>query len=187
MKKETNRDYCWNLLCEHTQNDSLRKHALAVEACMRYYAKKYGEDENYWGNVGLLHDFDYEKYPDYSQHPFKGAEILRELGFEDKFIRAVLAHAEHTGVKRENLLEKSIFACDELAGFILAVVYVRPNKTIDEVDVKSVIKKLKDKAFARAVNREEISKGAQELEISLEEHIQNCISALKEYKEKLNI
>jgi putative nucleotidyltransferase with HDIG domain len=187
MGKEKDRNYCWELLCEYTQSESLRKHALAVEACMKYYAEKYNEDVDYWGNVGLLHDFDYEKYPDYKDHPFKGAEILRTLGFEEKFVNAVLAHAEHTGKKRESLLEKTIFACDEISGFLIAVVYVKPNKKIEEVDVKSVKKKLKDKAFARAVNREEIIKGSQELNLPLDEHIQNCIEALKQAKEKLNI
>jgi predicted hydrolase (HD superfamily) len=134
----------------------------------------------YWGNVALLHDFDYEMYPEADQHPFEGAKILTERGFDEKFINAVLSHADYTGVPRDSLLKKVLFACDELAGFITAVAYVRPNKTVLEVEVKSVLKKMKDKAFAKNVSREDIKRGAEELGIPLEEHIQFCIDAMKQ-------
>jgi len=182
-----NREICWSILNEYTKSESLIKHALAVETCVRAYAKKFNEDEEYWGNVALLHDFDYEMYPTEKEHPFKGSEILKEKGFDDDFRRAVLSHADYTGVKRETMLEKVLFACDELAGFITAVTFVRPSKTVDEVEVKSVKKKLKDKAFARAVSREDIILGADELNIPLEEHIEFCIMAMRENKENLGL
>lgn len=187
MENYLDRDYCLSLLKEYTQNESLLMHAFAVESCVRAYAKKFGEDENYWGNVALLHDFDYEKFPTAEEHPFKGAEILREKKFPEDFIQAILSHADYTGVKRETLLQKTLFACDELAGFLTAVAYVRPSKSIDEVEVKSVKKKLKDKAFARAVSREDIIKGAEELGIDLDEHIAFCIEAMKQNKELLGL
>lgn len=187
MENYLDRDYCLSLLKEYTQNESLLKHAFAVESCVRAYAKKFGEDENYWGNVALLHDFDYEKFPTAEEHPFKGAEILREKKFPEDFIQSILSHADYTGVKRETLLQKTLFACDELAGFLTAVAYVRPSKSIDEVEVKSVKKKLKDKAFARAVSREDIIKGAEELGIDLDEHIAFCIEAMKQNKELLGL
>lgn len=182
-----NREYCLSLLKEYTKSESLLKHAFAVESCVRAYAEKYGEDIDYWGNVALLHDFDYEMYPTAEEHPFKGAEILRQLGFDQNFINAILSHADYTNVPRDSLLKKVLFACDELAGFITAVAYVRPSRTIDEVEVKSVIKKMKDKAFARAVNRDDIIKGSQELGIPLEEHIQFCIDAMKKNKNLLGL
>ena len=185
--KSKDRNYCLLLLKEYTQNDSLLKHAYAVETCVKAYAKKFNEDEAYWGNVALLHDFDYEKYPTAEEHPFKGSEILKEKGFDEDFREAILSHADYSGVPRNNLLRKTLFACDELAGFITAVTYVRPNKTITEVEVKSVKKKLKDKAFARNVSREDIHKGAEELGISLDEHIEFCIKAMKENKEELGL
>lgn len=184
---EKNRDECWNILNEYTKSDSLIKHALAVETCVKAYAEKFGEDAEYWGNVALLHDFDYEKFPTAEEHPYKGSEILQEKGFGDEFRKAILSHADYTGVKRETLLEKVLFACDELAGFITAVTYVRPSKTVDEVEVKSVKKKLKDKAFARAVSREDIKLGAEELGIPLEEHINFCIKALRKNKDALGL
>lgn len=187
MENYLDRDYCLSLLKEYTQNESLLKHAFAVESCVRAYAKKFGEDENYWGNVALLHDFDYEKFPTAEEHPFKGAEILREKKFPEDFIQSILSHADYTGVKRETLLQKTLFACDELAGFLTAVAYVRPTKSIDEVEVKSVKKKFKDKAFARAVSREDIIKGAQELGVDLDEHIAFCIEAMKQNKELLGL
>lgn len=187
MNKEimNDREYCLSILKEYTKNESLLKHAYAVESCVRAYAEKFNEDSEFWGNVALLHDFDYEMYPSLEDHPFKGSEILREKGFSEEFVKAVLSHADHTKVPRETKLEKALFACDELAGFITAVAYVRPSKSVDEVEVKSVKKKMKDKAFARAVNREDITKGAEELGISLDEHIQFCIEAMK--KNKLNL
>ncbi len=186
-EKSRDREYCLSILKEYTKSDSLLKHAFAVETCIRAYAKKFGEDENYWGNVALLHDFDYEMYPTAEEHPFKGAEILKEKGFDDNFRNAILSHASYSGVPRNNLLSKTLFACDELAGFITAVTYVRPNKTVSEVEVKSVKKKMKDKAFARTVSREDIIQGAEGLGIPLEEHIEFCINAMKENKEELGL
>ena len=182
-----NRGECWKILNEYTKSEALIKHALAVETCVRGYAKKFNEDEEYWGNVALLHDFDYEMYPTADDHPFKGSEILKEKGFDEAFRKAILSHADYSGVERETLLEKVLFACDELAGFITAVTYVRPSKTVDEVEVKSVKKKLKDKAFARAVSREDILKGAELLGIPLDEHIGFCIKAMRANKEQLGL
>ncbi len=184
---EKDRNYCLNILNEFTQSDSLLKHAFSVEVCVREYAKKFNEDIELWGNVALLHDFDYEKYPSMEQHPSEGERILRERGFSDLFRRAILSHADHTHVTRVTLLEKVLFACDELAGFITAVTLVRPSKSIDEVEVKSVKKKMKDKGFAKAVNREDIINGAEELEITLDDHIQICINAMRSIKENLGL
>lgn len=184
---EKNRESCLAILKEYTKNDSLLKHAYAVETCVRAYAKKFNEDEAFWGNVALLHDFDYEMYPTAEKHPFKGSEILRERGFNEDFRTAILSHADYTNVPRETLLQKVLFACDELAGFITAVTYVRPNKSIDEVEVGSVKKKMKDKAFAKNVSREDIVKGAELLNIPLEEHIQFCIDAMKVNKVELGL
>ena len=181
------RNYCHNLLKEYTHSDSLLKHAYAVETCVKAYAEKFGEDTDYWGNVALLHDFDYEKYPDAEQHPFKGSEILKDKGFDEEFRNTILSHADYTGVPRESKLAKTLYACDELAGFITAVTYVRPNKTIDEVEVRSVKKKMKDKAFARNVSRDDIMKGSAELGIPLEDHIAFCIVAMKQNKEILGL
>lgn len=181
------RDFCNNLLKEYTQSDSLLKHAYAVETCVKAYAEKFGEDVDYWGNVALLHDFDYEKYPTAEEHPFKGSEILKEKGFDEEFRNAILSHADYSGVARNSLLAKTLYACDELAGFITAVTYVRPNRTIDEVEVKSVKKKMKDKAFARNVDRDDIIKGALELGIELDEHISFCIQSMRKNKEELGL
>lgn len=181
------REYCLNLLKEYTKSESLLNHAFAVETCVRAYAKKFNEDNDYWGNVALLHDFDYEKFPTEKEHPFKGSEILNEKGFDKEFRDTILSHADYTGIPRNSLLSKVLFACDELAGFLTAVTYVRPNKSIDEVEVKSVKKKLKDKAFARSVSREDITKGAAELGIELDEHIGFCIEAMKMNKENLGL
>jgi putative nucleotidyltransferase with HDIG domain len=169
----------WCLLTEFTQSESLRKHALAVEACLRAYARKRGEDEELWGVVGLLHDFDYEKYPSLEDHPFRGSEILKERGYSEEIRRAILSHATYSGVLRESMLEKTLFACDELAGFITACALVKPSKSLAEVEAPSVKKKMKDKAFARSVNREDIKVGATELGVPLEEHIAFCIEAMK--------
>jgi putative nucleotidyltransferase with HDIG domain len=184
---QKNREYCLSLLKEYTKSDSLLKHAYAVETCVKAYAKKFGEDELYWGNIALLHDFDYEMYPTAEDHPFKGSEILKEKGFDEDFRNTILSHADYSGVPRNTLLAKTLFACDELAGFITAVTYVRPNKTVDEVEVKSVKKKMKDKAFARSVSREDIINGAEELGIPLEEHIQFCINAMRANKTELGL
>lgn len=182
---EINRDECHKILTEYTKSESLLKHAYAVESCVRAYAKLYNENIEYWGNAALLHDFDYELFPTADEHPFKGSEILKEKGFSEDFRNAILSHADYSGVPRDTLLSKVLFACDELAGFITAVTYVRPSKSIDEVETKSVLKKMKDKAFARAVNRDDIINGASQLGVSLDEHINFCINALKDNREAL--
>ena len=184
---EQDREYCHNLLKEYTKGEGLLKHAYSVETCVKAYAKKFGEDENYWGNVALLHDFDYEKYPSMEEHPSEGSKILEQKGFGDEFRRAIMSHANHTNVTRETKLEKTLFACDELAGFITAVTLVRPSKSLDEVKIKSVKKKMKDKRFAAAVSREDIINGAEDMGIPLEEHIQFCIDAMREQKELLGL
>jgi len=184
---QRDRNFCLSLLKEFTKSESLLKHAYAVESCVRAYAEKFGEDVEYWGNVALLHDFDYELYPTAQEHPFKGAEILKQKGFEENFVKSILSHADYSGEPRDTLLKKVLFACDELAGFITAVTYVRPSKSIDEVEVSSVKKKLKDKAFAKAVNRDDIINGAAILEVTLEEHVQFCIDAMKKNKEVLGL
>src|SRR5437868_647384 len=175
----TDRAAAWSLLTEFTQSESLRKHALAVEACMRAYARKGGADEELWGTVGLIHDFDYEKYPSPQEHPYKGNEILKQRGYSDEIRRAIMSHAEYSGVTRDSQMEKALFACDELAGFITAVALVKPSKSLAEVEAKSVRKKMKDKAFARSVSRDDIVQGAAELGVELEVHIGFCIEAMK--------
>jgi putative nucleotidyltransferase with HDIG domain len=175
----TDREAAWSLLTEFTQSESLRKHALAVEACMRAYARQCGEDEQKWGVVGLIHDFDYEKYPTLDNHPMRGSEILEQRGWPEEIRRAILSHADHTGVARQTRLEHALFACDELAGFITAVALVKPGKSLAEVDARSVRKKMKDKAFARSVKRDDITQGAQELGLELEQHISFCIDAMR--------
>ena len=181
------REAAWELLTEFTQSESLRKHALAVEACVRAYARKFGEDESKWGIVGLIHDFDYERYPSAEEHPFKGNQILAERGWPEEVRRAIMSHADYSGVKRESLLEKTLFACDELAGFITASALVKPNKSLAEVEAKGVRKKMKDKAFARSVNREDIVNGAADLGVDLEEHIAFCIEAMKRIAKELGL
>lgn len=181
-----NRSEAWDLLCEYTKNENLRKHALAVEACMRSYAKKCGEDEEGWGVVGLIHDFDYEVYPNAPDHPLKGSEILREKGLSEEIRRAILGHADYTGVPRDTLMARTLFACDELAGFITACSLVRPDKIVS-LEAKSVRKRMKDKAFARSVSREDISKGAEELGIPLDEHITFCIQAMRAIADQLGL
>jgi predicted hydrolase (HD superfamily) len=180
---EINRETAWNLLTEFTQSESLRKHALAVEACMRACSKKHGdasrEAEELWGVIGLIHDFDYERWPSLEDHPYRGNEILEQRGYPDQIRRAIMSHAEYTGVTRDTPLEKCLFACDELAGFITAVALIKPSKSLAEVDVKSVRKRMKDKAFARKVNREDIIQGAASLGVDLDEHIGFCIEAMK--------
>src|SRR2546423_2303647 len=183
----SDRNAAWNLLTEFTQSESLRKHALAVEACMRAYARKFGADEELWGTVGLLHDFDYEKYPTPQDHPYKGNEILKVRGYSDEIRRAIMSHAEYSGVSRDTQMEKALFACDELAGFITACALVKPGKSLAEVEAKSVRKKMKDKAFARSVNRNDITSGAAELGVDLEEHIAFCIEAMKGIAKELGL
>src|SRR5712692_1575917 len=175
----TDRKVTWCLLTEFTQSESLRKHALAVEACMRAYARKFSADEDLWDAVGLLHDFDYDKYPSAEEHPYKGNEILKERGYSDEIRRAIMSHADYTGVSRETPLEKALFACDELAGFLTAVALVKPGKSLAEVEAKSVRKKMKDKAFARSVSRDDIVNGVRELDVELDEHIAFCVEAMK--------
>jgi len=182
-----NRASAWSLLCEYTQSESLRKHMLAVEACMRAYARKFGEDEERWGVTGLLHDFDYEKYPTPAEHPFIGNKILEERGYPEEMRRAILSHAEYSGVKRESTMEKTLFACDELTGFITATALVKPSKSLAEVEAKSVRKKMKDKAFARSVNRDDLVNGATDLGVDLEEHIAFCIEAMKRVAGELGL
>ncbi len=181
------RESAWGLLTEFTQSESLRKHAMAVEACMRAYARRFGEDEEKWGIVGLLHDFDYERWPSLDDHPFKGSEILKERGYPEEIRRAILSHAERTGVERVSAMEKALFACDELAGFITASALVKPNKSLAELDASSVRRKMKDKAFARSVSREDIINGAADLGVDLEEHISFCIEAMKSIAAELGL
>ena len=175
------------LLHEYTKSESLRKHALAVETAMRAYAKKFSADEEVWGTTGLIHDFDYEMYPQAPDHPVKGSEILKTKGYSDEIRTAILGHASYSGVPRESLMAKALFACDELCGFIVACSLVRPNKKIEGLEVSSVKKKLKDKAFARNVNREDIVQGALELGLPLEEHIQFVIDAFKANASELGL
>ncbi len=181
------REQAWQLVCEWIQNENMRKHLLAVEAAMRFYARKFGEDEEKWGLVGLLHDLDYERHPDPPEHPQVGANFLREQGLPEDMVQAILAHADWTGVPRETLMAKALFACDELTGFLVACALVMPNKKLSEVKVDTVLRKMKDKSFARKVSREDIVKGAQELGIPLEEHIANVLTAMNEIAEKLGL
>jgi putative nucleotidyltransferase with HDIG domain len=186
------RDDAWQLLCEFTQSESLRKHMLAVEVCVRAYARKQGADEELWGITALLHDFDYERWPNNEhaadkEHPAEGCRILRERGYSEEIIRAILSHAEYSGVPRQSALEHTLFACDELAGFITACTYVRPSKSILDLEADSVKKRLKDKAFARGVSRDDVRKGAEELGIPLEEHIAFCIAAMREQADALGL
>ena len=181
------RDAAWGLLTEYTQSESLRKHGLAVEACLRAYARKLSGDEDLWGLVGLIHDFDYEKYPTAAEHPYKGNDILKERGYSEEIRRAIMSHAEYSGVPRVTPMEKALFACDELAGFITACALVKPGKSLVEVEAKSVRKKMKDKAFARSVNRDDIVNGAADLGVDLEEHIAFCIEAMKEIAGELGL
>lgn len=173
----SDRERAWNLLCKYTETDSLRKHALAVESALRHFAGKFGEDVDYWGAVGLLHDFDYEKFP--AEHPLAGVIILSDNGYDDAFINSVLSHVDATGIPRDDQLKKTLFAVDELCGFVTAVALVRPSKKVADVEVKSVLKKMKDKAFARQVSRDDIKKGAEDLGMPLAEVVENVIEALK--------
>jgi len=183
-----NRQAAWELLKEYTQSESLTKHALAVEAALRAYAAKFGEDPDTWGIVGLIHDFDYERYPSAEAgHPFKGVEVLRARGYPEFMVKAVLSHAEYSGVPRETLLEKTLFACDELCGFITAAALIRPTKSILDLEATSVRKRMKDKAFARNVKREDILKGAEELGVELTEHVTFVIKAMQGIANELGL
>ncbi len=181
-----NRGEAWSLLCEYTKNENLRKHALAVEACMRAYARKLGGDEATWSVVGLIHDFDYEIYPNAPDHPLKGSEILKEKGVAEEIRRAILGHADYTGVPRDTPMAKVLFACDELAGFITACSLVRPDR-IASLEARSVRKRMKDKAFARSVSREDITRSAEELGVPLDEHITFCIEAMRAIADQLGL
>jgi len=188
------RNDAWTLLCEYTQNESLRKHALAVEACVRAYARKAGTnvDEELWGLTALLHDFDYERWPNAAhspteEHPAGGSALLRERGYTEEMIRAIVSHADYCAVPRETPLEHTLFACDELAGFLTACSLVKPSKSIFDVEPDSVKRKLKDKAFARGVNREDVRKGAEELGVPIEEHIAFCIAAMRGVADALGL
>ena len=181
------RNQAWEILCEFTKSDSLRRHAMAVEACTTAYSVKFGEDEAKWGVTALLHDFDWEVHPEAPDHPMKGEPILAERGVPEEIRRAILSHANYSGVPRVSLLEKTLFACDELAGFLTAVSYVKPTRSIHSVDVPSVRKKLKDKAFARSVSRDDIVNGAAELGVDLDQHIEFCIQAMRARARELGI
>ncbi|MGO9169723.1 MAG: HAD family hydrolase [Candidatus Sulfotelmatobacter sp.] len=205
MPETIARETAWKLLTEFTQSESLRKHALAVEACMRACSRKFADgpgnseasalglselglsEQDLWGIVGLIHDFDYEKYPTAEEHPYKGNEILKQRGWPEVVRRAVMSHAEYSGVTRDSPMEKALFACDELAGFITAVALIKPGKSLAEVDTKSVRKRMKDKAFARKVNRQDIVNGAAALGVDLDEHIAFCIEALQGIAGKLGL
>src|SRR5205809_6128094 len=184
------RNEAWELLCEYTKGDSLRKHAIAVETAMRACTKRYGEPdaiEDEWRLVGLLHDFDYEMFPSADQHPFTGANILCGRGYPDRIIKAIMGHATYTGVPRDTQMAKALFTTDELCGFLVACALVRPSRSLDDMEVKSVKKKLKDKHFARSVNREDIHQGVAELEVGLEDHIRFVIDALKPVQKEIGL
>lgn len=182
-----NRKEAYHIVTEYVKNPNLIKHMLAVEAAMRYYANKFGEDEEKWAVAGLLHDFDWEIHPTMEEHPLAGEPILREKGVPEEIIHAVLSHADHTGVPRETLMEKTLFACDEITGLITAVALVRPSKALYDLKVKSVKKKWKDKSFAAGANREEMAQGAEELGIELWEHVGNVIEAMNMIADDLDL
>ncbi|QRN84325.1 HDIG domain-containing protein [Chloroflexota bacterium] len=182
-----NRDEAYNIVTEYVKNPNLIKHMLAVEAAMRFYARKFGEDEEKWAMAGLLHDFDWEIHPTMEEHPLAGEPILREKGVSEEIIHAVMSHADHTGVPRETLMEKTLFACDELTGLITAVALVRPSKALYDLKAKSVKKKWKDHSFAAGANREEMEKGAEELGIELWEHVSNVIQAMDAIADDLDL
>jgi predicted hydrolase (HD superfamily) len=190
------RDDIWNLVCDYTESEQLRKHMLAVEAAMKFYARKYGADEVLWGNIGLIHDFDYDKYPD--QHPFFGLKLLMQMNFPQDFLYTLRSHADYgdpnapDAVEREpapriHLVDKTLYAVDELTGLVMAVAYVRPSKKLADVDLQAIKKKYKDKAFARGAKREDIERGASELGVPLDEHIQNVLTALQDAHENLGV
>jgi putative nucleotidyltransferase with HDIG domain len=187
MTLTPSRDDAWQLLNEYTKGESLLKHALAVEAAVRGYARKFGEDEARWGVVALLHDFDYERWPSLEDHPFRGSEILREREYPEWVVRAILSHASYSGVPRDGLLEKTLFACDEIAGFITAASLVRSSRSVLDLEPRSVVKRMKDKAFARGVKREDLVAGADLLGLPLEEHIANVIGSMRESADALGL
>jgi putative nucleotidyltransferase with HDIG domain len=181
------RDAAWALLAEWTKSESLRKHAMAVEASVRGYARQFGEDEEAWSIVALLHDFDYERYQMPADHPFRGCEELQRRGYPDWVMRAILSHADYSGVTRESLLEKTLYACDEMSGFVTAAALVRPSKSVLDLEAASVIKRMKDKAFARNVSRDDLRRGAEELQLPLESHVANVIAFMRERADALGL
>src|SRR5918993_2941136 len=184
---DLSRDAAWALVTAHTQSESLRKHMLAVEAAVRGYARLFGEDEEAWGFVALVHDFDYEKYPDPENHPYRGVEVLRDKGYPEWVTRAILSHADYSGVTRESRLEHTLFACDEMSGFVTAAALVRPSKSVLDLEASSVIKRMKDKAFARAVSRDDLRKGAEEIGLPLDQHVGHVITFLRERADALGL
>jgi predicted hydrolase (HD superfamily) len=187
MSDPLSRDAAWAMLTEWTKGESLRKHALAVEAAVRGYARRFGANEDEWGIVALLHDFDYERYPTSEDHPFRGCDELRRRGYPEWVMRAILSHAQYSGVPRESPLEKSLFACDEMAGFVTAASLVRPSKSVLDLEAPSVIKRMKDKAFAKAVSRDDLRQGAEELGLPIDEHVANVITFLRERADALGL
>ena len=181
------RDEAWAIVIEYTASESLRKHMLGVEAAVRGYARQFGEDEDDWGAVALLHDFDYERYPDPENHPFRGVEILKTKGYPEWVTRAILSHADYSGVARESTLEKTLYACDEMSGFVTAASLVRPSKSILDLEASSVVKRMKDKAFARAVSRDDLRRGAEELGLPLDQHIANVIAFMRLRADELGL
>jgi predicted hydrolase (HD superfamily) len=181
------RNEAWALMTEYTQSESLRKHMLAVEAAVRGYARLWGESEDDWGVVALLHDFDYERWPDQANHPFRGVEILKAKGYPEWVTRAILSHAEYSGVPRQSRLEHALYACDEMSGFVTAAALVRPSKSILDLEASSVIKRMKDKAFARAVSREDLRRGAEEIGLPLDQHIAYVIAFMREKADDLGL
>jgi predicted hydrolase (HD superfamily) len=181
------RDDAWTLMTEYTQSESLRKHMLAVEAAVRGYARLFGEAEDDWGAVALLHDFDYERWPEPADHPFRGVEILKERGYPEWVTRAILSHADYSGVPRESRLERTLYACDEMSGFVTAAALVRPSKSVLDLEAASVVKRMKDKAFARAVSRDDLRRGAEELGLPLDRHISNVIAFMREQADALGL
>jgi predicted hydrolase (HD superfamily) len=181
------RQEAWALVTEYTQSESLRKHMLGVEAAVRGYARHFGEDEDDWGAVALLHDFDYERYPDQENHPFRGVEILKAKGYPEWVTRAILSHADYSGVPRESRLEKTLYACDEMSGFVTAASLVRPSKSVLDLEAPSVVKRMKDKAFARAVSRDDLRRGALELGIPLDQHITYVIAFMRLRADELGL
>ena len=181
------RDAAWALVTEWTASEGLRKHMLAVEAAVRGYAREFGEDEQAWAVVALLHDFDYERHPDQENHPFRGVEHLRRLGYPEWVTRAILSHADYSGVPRQTRLEHTLFACDEMSGFVTAAALVRPSKSVLDLEASSVLKRMKDKAFARAVSRDDLRRGAEELGLPLEAHVANVIRFMREQAPALGL
>ena len=184
---EISRDRAWALVTEHVQSESLRKHLLGVEAAVRGYARAANEDEEAWGFLALVHDFDYERYPDPADHPFRGVEVLTAQGYPEWVTRAILSHADYSGVPRESRLEHTLYACDEMSGFVTAAALVRPSRSVMDLEASSVIKRMKDKAFARAVSRDDLRKGAEEIGLPLDEHITNVIRFMRERADVLGL